>query len=73
MHQELVVRSLPQAYKIIKEMDLPQESDVDYRSASRDALIRVLEDRMKNRIDRYLEKTGRHISDRRNGHLSGIY
>jgi transposase-like protein len=63
MNQRLVVRSLPQAYQIIKEMNHSQEWDGEYRSAARGALVQILEDCMHDRIDRSL-------SDRRNGSFS---
>ena len=70
MNQKLVVRSLPQAYQIIKEMNHSQEWDGEYRSAARGALVQILEDCMHDRIDRYLEESGRSLSDRRNGSFS---
>src|SRR5574340_1220862 len=66
----LVIESLPQAYKIIKEMNLSSDWDSDYRVMAKRALSEVLEDRMNNRLDRYLEEAGRSISDRRNGSFS---
>ena len=70
MTQRAVIRSLPQAYEVIKQMNLSPEWDLDYRHAARDSLVRILEDRMNDRIDRYLEETGRSLSDRRNGCFS---
>jgi transposase-like protein len=70
MTQRAVIRSLPQAYEVIKQMNLSPEWDLDYRFAARGALVRILEDRMNDRIDRYLEETGRLLSDRRNGCFS---
>lgn len=70
MTQRAVIRSLPQAYEVIKQMNLSPEWDLDYRFAARHALVRILEDRMDDRIDRYLEETGRSLSDRRNGSFS---
>ena len=68
---EQVVRSLPQAYKIIKEMGLIPEEESDYRSSARASLSRILEDRMRDRIDRHLEGMAlRDESDRRNGYFS---
>lgn len=62
--------SLPQAFAVIKEMNLSPEWDTDYRSAARDALVHILEDRMEDRLERYLQEIGRRLSDRRNGYFS---
>lgn len=70
MHQRLVINSLPQAYKVIKQMNLSPEWDLDYRFSAREALVRILEERMNDRIDRYLEERGRSLTDRRNGCFS---
>lgn len=64
------VWSLPQAFKVIKEMNLFPERDSDYRFAARDALVHILEDRMEDRLERYLQEMGRRLSDRRNGYFS---
>jgi len=63
----LLIESLPQARRIIKEMNLSPEWDSDYRSAARQALVEILEDRMNDRLDRYLDEVGRSLADRRNG------
>ncbi len=70
MNQKLVIRSLPQAFEVIKQMNLTCGWDSDYRFAARDALARILQDRMEDRIDRYLLDMGRSLSDRRNGSFS---
>ncbi len=68
---EQVVRSLPQAYQIIKEMHLYGDEESDYRSVARETLGKILEDRMRDRIDRHLEEMGfREEMDRRNGYFS---
>lgn len=68
---EQVVRSLPQAFRIIKEMGLYGNEESDYRSLARESLSRILEERMKDRIDCHLEEmASRDESDRRNGHFS---
>ncbi|MDD5039124.1 MAG: IS256 family transposase, partial [Dehalococcoidales bacterium] len=68
---EQVIRSLPQAYRIIKEMRLYGDEESDYRSSARESLSRILEDRMRDRIDRHLEGMSfRDESDRRNGYFS---
>jgi putative transposase len=68
---EQVISSLPQAYKIIKEMNLLPDTESDYRSNVRDSLSQILEERMRDRIDRHLEGMGfRDEDDRRNGSFS---
>jgi putative transposase len=68
---EQVVRSLPQAYRIIKEMHLFGDADSDYRSSGRESLRAILEERMSDRIDRHLEGMARRDEeDRRNGYFS---
>jgi len=68
---EQVVRSLPQAFRIIKEMHLFGDADLDYRSSGRESLREILEDRMRDRIDRHLEGIARRDGDdRRNGYFS---
>ena len=68
---EQVVRSLPQAFKIIKEMNLFGDGESDYRSTARESLQRIMEDRMHDRIDRHLEAMAlRDEEDRRNGFFS---
>lgn len=64
------ISSLPQAFAIIKEMNLSPEWDSDYRLAVRKALVHILEDRMEERLARYLQEMGRRLSDRRNGYFS---
>jgi len=70
MTQKLIVRSLPLAYQIIKEMNYPQEWDGEYRSAALSALVQILEECMHARIDHYLKESGRSLSDRRNASFS---
>ncbi len=68
---EQVIRRLPQAYKIIKEMNLIPDEESDYRDLARASLREVLEDRMRDRIDRHLEGMAlRDGEDRRNGYFS---
>jgi putative transposase len=68
---EQVVRSLPQAFRIIKEMNLFGDVESDYRSSARESLRAILEDRMRDRIDRHLEGMAfRDEEDRRNGFFS---
>ena len=51
-------------------MKLFPERDPDYQSATREALVRILEDRMEDWLERYLQDIGRRLSDRRNGYFS---
>ena len=64
------IQSLPQAFEVIKQMNLTPGWDSDYRFAARNALVRILEDRMEDRLDRYLVYMGRSLPDRRNGYFS---
>jgi putative transposase len=72
MKGTVVIESLPQAFEIIKEMNsFPTEWEADYRQAGRQALSQILEERMKDRLDRHLEEMGkRGEADRRNGSFS---
>jgi putative transposase len=68
---EQVIRSLPQAYQIIKEMHLYGDEESDYRGLARESLGKILEDQMRDRIDRHLEEMAfRDEEDRRNGYFS---
>ncbi len=66
--QSLLIESLPQAFRIIKQMNLSPQWDSEYRTAARQALRDILEERMNDRLDRYLDAVGRSLADRRNGH-----
>jgi putative transposase len=71
MEQKLMITSLPQAFEMIKEMNLSAEWDSDYREAGRRALREILEGQMRGRIDRHLEEMARcGEADRRNGSFS---
>ncbi len=69
MSQTATIRSLPQAFRIIKEMRMQgDEWGEDYRGAGREVVARVLEERMDEAIDRHLEEVAmRGSADRRNG------
>jgi transposase-like protein len=68
MEQRLVIRSLPQAYEVIKGMDLAYGWEGDYRQSAREALKEILEGRMEERISEHLELMGLQLkADRRNG------
>jgi putative transposase len=69
-HRPVVINSLPQAYEVIKEMNLHHDES-DYRSAGRESLEAILEGRMQERITYYLEEMARlGEADRRNGSFS---
>ena len=57
-HRRVVIDSLPQAYGVIKEMNLEQD-DADHRSAGRQSLEAILEGRMQERISWYLDQITR--------------
>ena len=68
----VVIDSLPQAYELIKEMNLyTDQGDSDYRTAGRRSLEAILEGRMQERISYYLDEMARlGEADRRNGSFS---
>jgi putative transposase len=69
-HRRVVINSLPQAWEVIKEMNLDHDES-DYRSAGRQALEAILEGRMQERITYYLDEMARLGEvDRRNGYFS---
>jgi transposase-like protein len=72
MEKRVVIESLPQAFRIIKEMNLSTEGwESDYRVAGRDALRAIVEQQMRERVSWYLEEMGRvGEADRRNGSFS---
>ena len=66
-----VKMSLPQAYEIIKEMNLFPDDESDYRRTARESLREILEDRMRNQVDFHLMEMARcDEEDRRNGFFS---
>ncbi len=71
-HRSIVITSLPQAFSVIKEMNLDtDQNESDYRTAGRRALETILEGRMQERISYYLEEMARlGEADRRNGSFS---
>jgi hypothetical protein len=48
------VKSLPQAYEVIKEIDFSADWESDYRTAVRQALVAIPGDGMNDRTHRYL-------------------
>ena len=70
MENKAVIRTLPEALRVIKEMNLRSQDEWagDYRDAARDTAARVLKDQMEERVANHLSwvfKKG--IPDRRNG------
>ncbi len=72
MEKTLVITSLPQAFEMVKQMNLSGgEWESDYRVAGWQALQGILEEQMRDRIDRHLEEVAhRGEADRRNGSFS---
>jgi transposase-like protein len=71
MERRIMIRSLPEAMAVIKEMNLTSEDEWtgDYRSAARDALSSFLTDRMTMKLNLHLANSvACGIPDRRNGH-----
>jgi len=73
MLPQATITSLPLAFKMVKEMNAlsTQEWAGDYRAAARDALARILKERMATAVDQSLadaEKRGQY--DRKNGHYT---
>ncbi|HEY3276015.1 MAG TPA: IS256 family transposase [Syntrophorhabdaceae bacterium] len=66
MKQQLVVKNLSQAMRLVKEMDKDRWSD-ECREIGRNAIGVFLRDRMKESISDYLGRLPEGISDRRNG------
>jgi transposase-like protein len=70
MERRIMIRSLPEAMAMVKEMDLASEDEWtgDYRSAARDAISSFLTDRMVQKLAFHLaDSEARGIPDRRNG------
>ena len=69
MRHSIIINSLPQAFQVIKEMNLDtDQDDSEYRVAGRQSLETILEGRMQEKISWYLDEMARlGESDRRNG------
>jgi hypothetical protein len=60
MRKEVIIKNLPQAFEVIKEMNLATEGwEPDYRVAGRDAVRAILEQRMRDRVSIYLDEMAR--------------
>jgi len=72
MPQSATIRSLPQAFRIIKEMAFQgYEWGEEYRDAGRRGIRELLECQMQNHLDRYLvEMASKGDCDRKNGSFS---
>ncbi len=72
MPRTVTIKSLPEAFAVIKEMQGQDcEWGEDYRAAGRAALAEILEGQMALRVDRHLEEmAARGAADRRNGAYS---
>jgi len=72
MAQEVCITSVGQAEAVLKEMNSAGvDFGADHRSAAREALKWVLEQKMRTQVDRYLADLARQGGeDRRNGHYS---
>jgi len=70
MERQVVIKTLPEALKVIKEMDLGSADGWagDYRDAARETVAKTLKDQMEERVAGHLSWAfNRGIPDRRNG------
>ena len=71
MERRIMIRSLPEAMAMVKEMNLTSQDEWtgDYRQSARDAISSFLTDRMIQKLNFHLaESVACGIPDRRNGH-----
>jgi len=71
MKRKIMIRSLPEAMAVVKEMNLTSQDTWtgDYRQAARDAISSFLTDCMVQKLRFHLaDNAARGIPDRRNGH-----
>lgn len=59
MRKEVMVKTLSQAYEVIKEMNVSEGWELDYRVAGREALRTIVEQQMRDRVSLYLEEMAR--------------
>ena len=58
MPRSVTIQSLPEAFEVIKEMRVQgYDWGEDSRPAGRDVLVELLEGRMREAVDRHLERT----------------
>jgi len=70
MERQIVIKNLPEALKVVKEMNLTSEDEWsgELRDAAKTSISRVLKDRMEERVAGHLSWAyQRGIPDRRNG------
>ena len=70
-HDRIMIRSLPEAMAMVKEMNLTSEDEWsgDYRSSARNAIASFFTDHMAQKLRvRLADNEARGIPDRRNGH-----
>ena len=70
MKSHVSIRTLPEALNMIKELNLTSSDEWagDYRNAAKEAIARILKDRMDERIAGHLSVAyAKGIPDRRNG------
>jgi putative transposase len=70
MERQAVIKTLPEALRVIKEMNLGSSDEWagDYRDAARDTVGKVLKDQMEERVAGHLSWAyNKGIPDRRNG------
>jgi transposase-like protein len=70
MKRQVVIKNLPEALKVVKEMNLASDDDWggECREAARSAVAKVLKDRMEEKVANHLASAYRdEIADRRNG------
>ena len=70
MKSQTIIRNLPEALRMIKEMNLTSSDEWagDYRDAAKETIVRLLQDRMKEKIAGHLSWAfNQGIPDRRNG------
>lgn len=70
MKQQLMVKNLSQAMKMVKEMNGADDWSHGYRSVGCNAIGNFLRDRMKESITDYLNRLPEGTNDRRNGSYS---
>ena len=70
MERQLVIKTLPEALKVVKEMNLTSDDEWggECREGARGVLAKILKDRMEEKVANHLASAYRdEIADRRNG------
>jgi len=69
-----VIMSLPQPREVIKEVKLSEDWESEYHVSERQSVREIIETRMRDRIDRYMEEIGCHdVEKRRNAIFPSTY